>query len=69
MFFHENNCYYNSYRFSYKFALILFLSFLTSQKEESGFQQNGGLVMRNTSIFFLASHALLQSHAEFNRLL
>ena len=29
MFLHENNRNYNSYRFSYKFSFILFLSFLT----------------------------------------
>ena len=35
--FHENNRNYNSYRFSDKFVFILFLSFLTNQKQESGF--------------------------------
>ena len=48
--FHVN---YNTYRFSYKFVFILFLSFLTNQKQESGFQQVGGLVMRNISVFCL----------------
>ena len=43
----------NSYRFSYKFAFILFLSFLTNQKQESGFQQVGGLVTRNIPAFRL----------------
>ena len=62
IFLHENNRNYHFYRFSYKFAFIPFLSFLTNQKQKSGFQQVGGLVKRN--IF-----ALLQIHAEFNRLL
>ena len=50
---HENNRNYNSYRFGYKFAFILFLSFLTNQKRESGFQQVGGLVTGNISVFCL----------------
>ena len=28
----KNNRYYNSYRFGYKFAFILYLSFLTNQR-------------------------------------
>ena len=55
---HENNRNYNSYRFSYKFAFIFFLSFLTNQKQESGFQQVSGLVMRNISVFWLLRVAL-----------
>ena len=43
---YENNRSYNFYRSSYKFAFILFLSFLKNQKQESGFQQVGGLVTR-----------------------
>ena len=57
-FLHENNCTYNSYRFSYKFAFILFSPFLTNQKQESGFQQVGGLVTRNISVFSLKRVAL-----------
>ena len=53
IFLHENNRNYNSNRLSYKFAFILFLSFLTNQKQESGFQQVGGLVTRNISVFCL----------------
>ena len=49
--------------------LLSFLSFLTNQKEESGFQEVGGLVTRNICFLFLPSRALLQSHVEFNRLL
>ena len=71
---HENNRSYDSYRFSYKFGFILFLSFFKNQSQKSGFQKVVGLVMRNISvfyffIFFIVSHALLQSHAEFSRLL
>ena len=55
--------------FSYKFAFILFLSFLKNEKQESGFQQVGGLVTRNISVFCLSRLALLRSHAELNRLL
>ena len=50
MFLHENNRNYNSYRFSYKFAFIIFLSFLTNQKQESDFQQVSGLVTRNIRV-------------------
>ena len=53
-----------------KFVFILFLPFLANKKQESGLQQVHGLVTRNISVFlFIASRALLQSHAEFNRLL
>ena len=62
MFLHENNRNYNSYRFSYKFAFILFLSFLTNQKQYSGFQQASGLVTKNICFLIIASRALLQSH-------
>ena len=47
----KNNRNYDSYKFSYKFAFILFLSFLTNQKQGYGLQQVGGLVMRNISVF------------------
>ena len=36
----------------------LFLSFLTNQKQESGFQQGGGLVTGNISVFCLWRVAL-----------
>ena len=49
---------YSSYRFDYKFVFILYLSFLTNQKQESGFQQIGGLVARNISVFCLLQVAL-----------
>ena len=58
IFLNENNRNYNSYRFSYKFAFILFFSFLTNQKQESGFQQVGGLVTTNISVFCLQRVAL-----------
>ena len=50
---HENNRKYNSYRFSCKFAFILFLSFLTNQKKESGFHQVDDMVKRNICAFCL----------------
>ena len=56
IFLHENNRKYNSYRFSNKFAFILFL--FSKPKKESGFQQVGGLVTRNISVFCLKWVAL-----------
>ena len=53
IFLHENNNNYNSYRFSCKFVFLLFLSFLTNHKQESGFQQVDGLVTRSFSVFCL----------------
>ena len=53
IFLYENNRNYISYRFNYKFALILFLSFLENRKQEPGFQQVGSLVTRNISVFCL----------------
>ena len=55
---HENNCNYDSYRFSYKYAFILFLSFLDNQKQESSFQQVCSVVTRNISVFCLYRVAL-----------
>ena len=51
--FHENDRNYNPYRLSYKFTFIIFLSFLTNQKQEASFQQVGGLVTKNLSVFCL----------------
>ena len=45
-FLYENNCNYDSYKLSYKFAYISFLSFLSFQKQESNSQHLGGLVTR-----------------------
>ena len=39
--------------FSYKFAFIPFQSFHRHQKQESSFQQGGGLVTRNKFVFCL----------------
>ena len=55
---HENNCNCNSYKVSYKFTFIPFLSFLRNQKQESNFKQVGGLVRRNISVFSLKRVAL-----------
>ena len=69
IFLHENNRNYNSYRFIYKFTFILFLSFLTNQKYESGFQQVGPSSNEKYFCFlFIVSRALLQNHAKFTRL-
>ena len=57
IFLHKSNRNYNFYRFSYKFAIIVFLSFLTNQKQELGFQQVDGLVTRNVSVFFAYSES------------
>ena len=54
IFLHENNRNYNSYIFSYKFALPYF-SFLTNQKQKTGFQQVSGLVTRNICLLFTVS--------------
>ena len=48
---HKNSLNYNSYRFSHNFAFILFLSFLTNQKQELGFQQVADVVTKNISGF------------------
>ena len=42
-----------SLKFIYKFTFIPFLSFRRNQKQESNFQQVGGLVMRYISPFCL----------------
>ena len=39
-------------------SLLSSLSFLTNQKQRSDFQQVGGLVMRNISVFYLQRVAL-----------
>ena len=58
IFLNEENRNYNSYRFSYKLVFILFLSFLSNQQQESGFQQVGGLGTRNNPVFCLKRAAL-----------
>ena len=56
IFLHQNNRNYNS-DFAFFFANFFF-SFLTNQKQESGFQQVSGLVTRNISVFYLQRVAL-----------
>ena len=69
-FLYESNCNYNSYKFSYKFAAISFLSFSRNQRQESNFKQVGRLVTRTIYVFlFMASCALFQRYAEFMGLL
>ena len=58
IFLHGNNRNYNSCKFSYKFTLIPFLSFLKYQKQESNFQQGGGLLTRTIFVFCLLRVAL-----------
>ena len=67
---HENNCSYYSYRFIYKFAFILILYFLASQKKRIRFLTSWWSGTEKYLCFlFIVSCALLQSHAECNRLL
>ena len=54
---------------AYNIVFILFFLFLTNQKQQSVFQQVDCLVNTNISVLFIASRALLQSHAEFIRTL
>ena len=54
-FLHENN---RNYKFSYKFTFIPFLSFYRNRKQDSNFQQVGGLVTRNIFAFCLQRVAL-----------
>ena len=51
IFLYENNCNYNSYKFSYKSTLISFFSFRRNQKQESNIYQDGDLVTRNIYLF------------------
>ena len=67
MFLYEKNRYYNSYRFSYKFASILFLFFFTNHKQESASWSSDN--EKYFCFLFIVSCALLQGHAKFNRLL
>ena len=53
IFLHENKRNYNFSIFSDKFAFILFFSFLTDQKQKSGFYQVGGLAIKSISVFCL----------------
>ena len=52
-FLREKNRKCNSYKPSYKFTFIYFLSFHRNQKQESYFQQVGGLVSKNSFAFRL----------------
>ena len=52
-FLYENDLNFNSYKFSCKFNFIPFLSFHRNQKQESNFQQVGGLATRNSFTFCL----------------
>ena len=50
----ENNCNCNSYRFSHKFVFILFLFFVTNQKQESDFQQVSVFCLQQVALSFKA---------------
>ena len=68
MLLHENNHKHNYYRFSHKFAFIFFLSFiLTNQKQESGFQQVVGLVMKNISVLTKTRNDLKRPTTSYKR--
>ena len=64
---YENNRNYNSHKFSYKFAFIIFSAFRRNQKQGSNFQQVDGLITRNISV--LVSGPPFQRYVEFNRVL
>ena len=68
-FLYENNRNYNSFKFIYKFIFICFSSFRRNERQESNFWQVSGLVTRNISVLFKRNRALLQSYAEFKRIL
>ena len=57
IFLHENNCNYNSYRFSYKVPFILFFSFITNQKQELCFQQCFLVWLQEIFLFFIHSES------------
>ena len=59
---------YNSYEFSYKFPFIPVLSFRSNQKQKSNFHRIDDLIMKNICFLFIVGHALLQKHAEYNRI-
>ena len=49
----KNNCNFNSYKLTHKFAFIAFLPFCLNQKQESIFQEVGGLVTKIFLFFCL----------------
>ena len=71
MFLHENNRNYNSYRFSYKFTFIFcFCLFLKTKNKNQVFSKLVVWLLETFLFFlFIACRTLLQSYAEFNRLL
>ena len=65
---YENNCNYNSSKFSYKFAFIPFLSSRKNQKQESSFHHVGDLVTRNfLSFVYRKLRSTYLRYAEFNK--
>ena len=63
-----SNCNYNADKISGRFVFIRFLSCFWNQEQKSSFNQVGGLVTTNISIFCLQWLTLL-SHTDLNRLL
>ena len=62
----------NLKNFGYKFAFIRFLSFHRNKKQESNFQQVGGLVTRNIFVFCFFRVALFKgilSSTDFYRII
>ena len=57
-FWYENDRTYSSYNFGYRFIFIPFLSLHRNKKQESNFQQDGGLLTRNSFAFCLKCVAL-----------
>ena len=63
IFIHGNNCHYNSYRFSYKFAFIPFLSFPRNQRQESSWWSGKE---KHFCFLLIGNRTLLQSNDELN---
>lgn len=62
-FLYEDNCNYNFFKFNQKFTFFPFLSFCRNKKQQSNFQQAGGLVTNKYFCFlFTESRALFQRH-------
>ena len=53
IFLHKSDWNYNTFIFSYRLAFISCFSFHRNRKQKAGFQQVGGLVMENISVFCL----------------
>ena len=54
---------------SFTNSFLCFSSFRRNERQEPNFWQVSGLVTRNISVLFKRNRALLQSYAEFKRIL